>query len=129
MFSSPLPPALVLCIFYLACDLDIFKYLSTWRSGKITAMLGDCSPVPEHKPTLFIHRTHMWMLNGVATQHYWRATKAYHEPPCRAPTLFLISNSDPVGNANRSRRAHASMTALGIKVLAQIFILRLLRSP
>ncbi|KOB68543.1 Transmembrane protein 53, partial [Operophtera brumata] len=60
-------------------------------------------------------RAHMWLLYRVATQHYWRATQAYHEPPCRAPALFLLSTADPVGAATRSRRAHASMTALGIK--------------
>ncbi|CAB3225339.1 unnamed protein product [Arctia plantaginis] len=60
-------------------------------------------------------RAHMKLLHNVATKHYMRATEVYHASPCKAPGLFLVSKTDPIGAEKRSRRAAASWEQLGIK--------------
>ncbi|XP_030034997.2 uncharacterized protein LOC115450962 isoform X1 [Manduca sexta] len=58
---------------------------------------------------------HMNLFHNVATKHYMRATQVYHNTPCRAPGLFLCSLTDPVGAAKRSKHAHDSWVAMGLK--------------
>ncbi|KAJ8728758.1 hypothetical protein PYW07_006454 [Mythimna separata] len=60
-------------------------------------------------------KTHMKVFHNVATKHYMRATEVFHETPCRAPGLFLVSKTDLVGAEKRSRSVHDSWVRSGIK--------------
>lgn len=60
-------------------------------------------------------KLHMKLLHNVATKHYWRATEIFHVTPCRAPGLFLISKTDPIGAENRNRTVASSWEKIGIK--------------
>ncbi|KAJ0172554.1 hypothetical protein K1T71_011693 [Dendrolimus kikuchii] len=59
--------------------------------------------------------THMKVFHNVATKHYMRATEVYHDTPCHAPGLFLVSKTDPVGTVERSRRAYSMWVDMGIR--------------
>lgn len=67
------------------------------------------------KVARFYIKSHMAVFHNVATKHYFRATDVYHETPCKAPGLFLVSKTDPVGAEKRSRRAAAMWEERGIK--------------
>lgn len=58
----------------------------------------------------------MKIFHNVATKHYLRATEVFHANPCKAPGLFLVSKTDPIGAEKRSRTAAAAWEKLGIKV-------------
>lgn len=58
----------------------------------------------------------MKAFHNVATKHYMRATEVFHETPCRAPGLFLVSKTDLVGAEKRSRSVHDSWVRSGMKV-------------
>lgn len=53
-----------------------------------------------------------------------RATDVYHNTPCRAPGLFLVSKTDPVGAVERSKRAYSMWVDMGIRV--RVFIISFL---
>ncbi|XP_075982037.1 transmembrane protein 53-A-like [Anticarsia gemmatalis] len=58
---------------------------------------------------------HMRIFHNVATKHYIQATEVFHANPCKAPGLFLVSKTDPVGAEKRSRTVAASWEKRGIK--------------
>lgn len=60
-------------------------------------------------------KTHMKVFHNVATKHYMKATAVFHETPCRAPGLFLVSKTDLVGAEKRSRSVHDSWVRSGMK--------------
>uniref|UniRef100_A0A2A4IXV0 Transmembrane protein 53 n=1 Tax=Heliothis virescens TaxID=7102 RepID=A0A2A4IXV0_HELVI len=60
-------------------------------------------------------KTHMKVFHNVATKHYMQATAVFHETPCRAPGLFLVSKTDLVGAEKRSRSVHDSWVRSGMK--------------
>ncbi|CAH0591680.1 unnamed protein product [Chrysodeixis includens] len=48
-------------------------------------------------------KLHMKLCHNLATKHYMKATEVFHSTPCRAPGLFLVSKTDPIGAEHRSR--------------------------
>ncbi|XP_069362377.1 transmembrane protein 53-like [Maniola hyperantus] len=64
-------------------------------------------------------------LYNVGTVHYEKACETYYASPCRAPALFLLSSTDPVGNERRIRRACDLWIQMGIKCTWQCWA----RSP
>lgn len=61
-------------------------------------------------------RYHMKSFHQVATVHYMRSSQQFHRNLCRAPALFLISKTDPVGAEESNRRVFDSWESMGIKV-------------
>ncbi|XP_068623195.1 uncharacterized protein [Battus philenor] len=49
------------------------------------------------------------------TAQYKRASDTYYSTPCRAPALFLLSSSDPVGAETNIQNAHDTWVQMGIK--------------
>lgn len=60
----------------------------------------------------------MKVFHNAATKHYMRATEVFHETPCRAPGLFLVSKTDLIGAEKRSRRVYDLWVKRGMKVCA-----------
>ncbi|KAM3966108.1 LOW QUALITY PROTEIN: transmembrane protein 53-like [Aphomia sociella] len=58
---------------------------------------------------------HMKAFHDVATSHYIRSSQLYHLNLFKAPALFLLSKSDPVGAEKSNRSVHDSWVKLGIK--------------
>ncbi|XP_063832169.1 uncharacterized protein LOC135081379 [Ostrinia nubilalis] len=58
---------------------------------------------------------HLKKFHDAATSHYLRASDLFHKTPCRAPALFLLSRSDPVGAERSNRSVHDSWVNLGVK--------------
>ncbi|XP_063384829.1 uncharacterized protein LOC134670926 [Cydia fagiglandana] len=58
---------------------------------------------------------HMKAFQEPATRHYIRSSQMFHTNPCRAPALFLLSRSDPVGAEPSNRAVHDSWVAMGTK--------------
>ncbi|CAG9782486.1 unnamed protein product [Diatraea saccharalis] len=58
---------------------------------------------------------HMKKFHETATIHYIRSSQLFHTTLCRAPALFLLSKSDPVGAERSNRNVYNSWTELGIK--------------
>ncbi|CAH0718955.1 unnamed protein product, partial [Brenthis ino] len=52
---------------------------------------------------------------NIATVHYKMGCETYYDTPCRAPALFLLSSTDPVGNEMRIRRAYNLWLQKGIE--------------
>ncbi|KAL4703342.1 hypothetical protein ACJJTC_013108 [Scirpophaga incertulas] len=58
---------------------------------------------------------HLKRFHASATVHYEASSKIFHKTPCRAPALFLLSRSDPVGAESSNRRVHDSWIDMGIE--------------
>ncbi|XP_073954735.1 uncharacterized protein [Choristoneura fumiferana] len=58
---------------------------------------------------------HMKAFQHAATRHYIRSSQMFHTNPCRAPALFLLSKSDPVGAERSNRAVHDSWREMGTK--------------
>ncbi|KPJ07010.1 hypothetical protein RR48_03241 [Papilio machaon] len=58
---------------------------------------------------------HMKTFHDVATTHYIRSSQLFHTNLCRAPALFLLSRSDPVGAETSNRAVYDSWCKMGIK--------------
>ncbi|XP_050355678.1 uncharacterized protein LOC126776872 [Nymphalis io] len=80
--------------------------------------LFPCNKPARHATKLFIN-FYLLAFRSVATRHYERACETYYATPCRAPALFLLSSSDPVGQEDRIRRAHNLWLDMGIQCTLQ----------
>ncbi|CAK1588970.1 unnamed protein product [Parnassius mnemosyne] len=58
---------------------------------------------------------HLKTFHDVATTHYIRSSQLFHTNLCRAPALFLLSQSDPVGAESSNRAVYDSWCKMGIK--------------
>ncbi|XP_053616608.1 uncharacterized protein l(2)k09913 [Plodia interpunctella] len=58
---------------------------------------------------------HLKTFHTVATIHYIRSSQMFHTTLCRAPALFLLSKSDPVGAEASNKSVHDSWVEMGIK--------------
>ncbi|XP_046970821.1 uncharacterized protein LOC124537906 [Vanessa cardui] len=58
---------------------------------------------------------HMKTFHDAATVHYIRSSQLFHTNLCRAPALFLLSASDPVGAERSNRSVYDSWCKMGIK--------------
>ncbi|XP_013141438.1 PREDICTED: uncharacterized protein LOC106105586 [Papilio polytes] len=58
---------------------------------------------------------HMKTFHDAATTHYIRSSQLFHTNLCRAPALFLLSSSDPVGAEHSNRAVYQSWCKMGIK--------------
>ncbi|XP_050682898.1 uncharacterized protein LOC126978175 [Leptidea sinapis] len=58
---------------------------------------------------------HMKTFHDAATVHYIRSSQLFHTNLCRAPALFLLSSSDPVGAETSNRAVCDSWLKMGMK--------------
>ncbi|XP_064074583.1 uncharacterized protein LOC113398137 [Vanessa tameamea] len=58
---------------------------------------------------------HLKTFHDAATVHYIRSSQLFHTNLCRAPALFLLSASDPVGAERSNRSVYDSWCKMGIK--------------
>lgn len=65
---------------------------------------------------VFKLRYHLKSFHQVATVHYMRSSQQFHRNLCRAPALFLLSKTDPVGAEESNKRVFDSWESMGIKV-------------
>lgn len=59
---------------------------------------------------------HMKQFYEPATVHYMRSSQQFHRNPCAAPSLFLVSATDPVGTLAANKRVADTWVSLGRKV-------------
>ncbi|KAM3966109.1 uncharacterized protein ACR2FA_012981 [Aphomia sociella] len=58
---------------------------------------------------------HLKTFHDAATLHYNRGSAAFISTECRAPALFLLSKTDPVGAERSNRNVYQSWVNLGVK--------------
>ncbi|XP_039747775.1 uncharacterized protein LOC120624978 [Pararge aegeria] len=58
---------------------------------------------------------HLKTFHDAATVHYIRSSQLFHTNACRAPALFLLSSSDPVGAEGSNRNVYDSWVKMGMK--------------
>ncbi|XP_026751583.2 uncharacterized protein LOC128199942 [Galleria mellonella] len=58
---------------------------------------------------------HLKKFHDAATMHYNNGSSAFISSACRAPALFLLSKTDPVGAERSNRNVYQSWLNLGIK--------------
>lgn len=63
-----------------------------------------------------VSRYHLKTFHTAATVHYIRSSQLFHTNLCRAPALFLLSASDPVGAERSNRSVYDSWCKMGVKV-------------
>ncbi|CAH2087793.1 unnamed protein product [Euphydryas editha] len=61
----------------------------------------------------------MKTFHDAATVHYIRSSQLFHTTPCRAPALFLLSASDPVGAERSNRSAYEGWCKMGMQVMTR----------
>nr|CAD7410826.1 unnamed protein product [Timema poppensis] len=60
-------------------------------------------------------RYHMRTFHNAATQHYIRSSQMFYTNLVRAPALFLLSKTDPIGTEENNKRVWESWESLGVK--------------
>ncbi|XP_053616586.1 uncharacterized protein LOC128678800 [Plodia interpunctella] len=60
-------------------------------------------------------RYHMKTFYKTATRHYELGSQTFHQPPCGAPALFLLSRTDPVGTERSNQDVCDCWVRMGIK--------------
>lgn len=65
--------------------------------------------------TKYLIKAYINLFKNIATVHYQTACETYYRTPCRAPSLFLLSSLDPVGNEKRIQRAYNIWLDMGIQ--------------
>lgn len=58
----------------------------------------------------------MKTFDKVATSHYIRSSQMFHTNLVRAPALFLLSKTDPIGAVTSNQRVRESWENMGIQV-------------
>lgn len=61
-------------------------------------------------------RYHMRTFDKVATCHYIRGSQMFHTNLIKAPALFILSETDPIGAVSSNLRAKESWENMGIEV-------------
>jgi esterase/lipase len=64
---------------------------------------------------------HMRTFHEAATQHYIRSSQLFHTNYLKAPALFFVSKTDPVGSEASNRRVADTWISNGINVTWKIF--------
>lgn len=64
----------------------------------------------------FIFSYHLNAFDKIATCHYVRASQMFHTNIVKAPALFFLSKSDPIGALSANSRVRDSWENSGIKV-------------
>lgn len=59
---------------------------------------------------------HMKTFDKVATCHYLRSSQMFHTNIIKAPALFFLSNSDPIGAVRSNQRVRESWESMGMNV-------------
>lgn len=59
---------------------------------------------------------HMKTFNKVATCHYLRGSQMFHTNIVKAPALFFVSKTDPVGAESSNQQVREDWESIGIKV-------------
>lgn len=63
----------------------------------------------------------MKTFDKVATRHYVRSSQMFHTNMLRAPALFLLSKTDPIGAERSNQRVRENWEGMGIKVDWKVF--------
>ncbi|XP_060531116.1 transmembrane protein 53-like [Cylas formicarius] len=64
---------------------------------------------------------HMQTFDKVATRHYIRSSQMFHTNLVKAPALFLLSETDPIGTEISNKRVKENWESMGIKVYWKLF--------
>ncbi|XP_019766152.1 transmembrane protein 53 isoform X2 [Dendroctonus ponderosae] len=64
---------------------------------------------------------HMKTFDKVATRHYVRSSQMFHTNMVRAPALFLLSKTDPIGAERSNQRVRENWESMGMKVDWKVF--------
>lgn len=65
--------------------------------------------------------THLALMYNVATKHYLRSSKNFHNTPLRCPALIVASESDKVGTTNQNLLLGESWEVRGVDVKYKFF--------
>lgn len=65
--------------------------------------------------------THLAVMYNVATKHYLRSSKNFHNTPLRCPALFFTSEADRVGSPSQNQMVVENWAVRGVDVKVKCF--------
>lgn len=122
------------CLVHMDNDREKYQKVVDRIIGQIFDSAADITEIPVGVPRALFPRNprlqialknymvyHMRTFHEAATQHYIRSSQMYHTNFCRAPALFFLSKTDPVGAEASNRRVADSWIANGINITWKCF--------
>lgn len=64
---------------------------------------------------------HMDMMYNLATKHYWKASKSFHNTPLQCPALLFVSKADKMGTPEVNKVLADKWSAKGVDVKLKCF--------
>lgn len=64
---------------------------------------------------------HLAVMNNIATKHYLKASKFFHNTPLSCPALFIVSEADKVGTPAQNQSVADDWAAKGVEVQMKCF--------
>nr|CAD7428910.1 unnamed protein product [Timema monikensis] len=107
---------------------ELYTHVVDRIVGQIWDSAVDISEIPVGVPRAIFQRNlvlqataekyiryHMRTFHNAATQHYIRSSQMFYTNLVRAPALFLLSKTDPIGTEENNKRVWESWESLGVK--------------
>lgn len=117
------------CMVHMMKDLETYTPLLNRFRCQIWDSAADITEIPIGVPKSLFPKNmalqnalrkymiyHLKKFNEPATQHYIRSSQVFHSTLLKAPALFLLSKTDPIGAEGSNMSVRESMESLGIKV-------------
>lgn len=112
----------------LAAERNRYSHILDRIHGQIWDSLADVTEIPEGFPVAVFPRNnvlrsalkqyityHMKTFDKEATCHYIRGSQMFHTNIVKAPALFLVSKTDPIGTEKSNLRARDNWEQMGIQ--------------
>ncbi|XP_044254588.1 transmembrane protein 53-A [Tribolium madens] len=112
----------------LEAERNRYQHISDRIAGQVWDSLADITEIPEGFPFAVFPKNkvlqaalkqyilyHLKTFDKVATCHYVRASQMFHTNIVRAPALFLLSKTDPIGSEKSNLRARENWESMGIQ--------------
>lgn len=122
------------CLVHMNKDLKKYESLLDRFVGQIWDSAADITEIPVGVPKALFPKNpklqaplrnymiyHLKTFHEAATQHYIRSSQMFHTNFMRAPALFIVSKTDPVGAESSNRRVADSWISNGVKLTWKCF--------
>lgn len=113
----------------MASELNRYQKVIDRIAGQIWDSAADITEIPVGVPTAVFPNNivmqkalkkymiyHLKTFDKVATCHYVRSSQMFHTNIVKAPALFFVSKTDPVGTLASNRRVKDNWENMGMKV-------------
>ncbi|CAH1123920.1 unnamed protein product [Ceutorhynchus assimilis] len=118
----------------MAHDMDRYQHILDRMVGQVWDSAADVTEIHKGVPPAVFPRNkvmaaalqkyilyHMKTFDKVATTHYVRSSQMFHTNMARAPALFLLSKTDPIGTESSNQRVRENWESMGMKVEWKVF--------